>query len=264
VRNANKILLEREDWDMLGNLAEVPSFAFTRPKEVKLDDIKRENQGSIGSCQGNSITSCLERLANVEGTHYADYKGGVQLSRIYAYLASQKLDGLLGGDNGSTISSGVKVALRSVPTEANVPYPSPARYPGKARRDEILSWWDRTTPFKAKSTWRVSSDVDAVMDFIGGGGAINMAILWYRGIIPRDRVVRSYRPPGRTGGHAVAILGYTEDGLLRFMNSHGDGEFRVTPKAFKQMMAHRWTAAIGIKGSEKPDPVDWIEESPLW
>ena len=259
MRNANKVLLEREDRTWLDELCAVPSFQFARPAEVTLDDIKRENQGSIGSCQGNSITSCLERLSNVEGS-----RKGTQLSRIYAYLASQKLDGLLGGDNGSTISSGVKVALRSVPTEANVPYPSPARYPGKARRDEILSWWDRTTPFKAKSTWRVSDDVDAVMDFIGGGGAINIGILWYGGIIPRDRVVRSYRPPGRTGGHAVAILGYTEDGLLRFMNSHGDGEFRVTPRAFKQMMAHRWTAAIGIKGSEKPDPVDWIEESPLW
>jgi hypothetical protein len=259
VRNANKILLEQEDRDMIGNLADVPSFAFARPQEVKLDDIKRENQGSIGSCQGNSITSCLERLANVGGVHK-----GVQLSRIYAYLASQKLDGLLGGDSGSTITSGVKVALRSIPTEANVPYPSPARYPGKARRGEILSWWDRQTPFRAKSTWRVSNDVDAVMDFIGGGGAINIGILWYGGIIPRDRVVRSYRPPRRTGGHAVAILGYTKDGLLRFMNSHGDGEFRVTPNAFKQMMGYRWTAAIGIKGSEKADPVDWIEESPLW
>ena len=259
MRNANKVLLEREDRTWLDELCAVPSFQFARPAEVTLDDIKRENQGSIGSCQGNSITSCVERLLNVGKT----YKG-TQLSRIYAYLASQKMDGLLGRDVGSTISGGVKVALKGFPTESNVPYPSPARYPGAARRDEILTSFGKQTPFRAVSTWRVSDNVDATFDFIGGGGAVNIGILWYSGIIPRDRVVRKFRPPSRSGGHAVAILGYTKNGLFRFMNSHGDGEFLVTPEAFRSMIRHSWTAAIGVKGTVEPEPVNWLEESPLW
>jgi hypothetical protein len=264
VKNANTIQLEREDRAFLDSLPALPRLygqGLSRPDEVTLDDIKRENQGSIGSCQGNAITSCIERLLTVGGEHK-----GTQLSRIYAYLASQQLDGLLGRDVGSTISSGIKVSLRGVPTEQAVPYPSPARYPGRARRDDILEAWlaERTFPYSASSTWKVPFDVEAVKDFIAGGGAISIGILWYSGIIPRNRVVRTFRPPSRSGGHAVAILGYARNGNLRFMNSHGDGQFEVTPDAFRGMMRHSWTAAVGIKGSVDPHPVDWVEESPLW
>jgi hypothetical protein len=261
--NNFEVRLELEDRLFLASRPHVEAglyASFARPAEVTLDDIKHENQGAMGSCQGNEITSCVERLLNVAGKHK-----GIQLSRIYAYLASQKLDNLLGSDRGSTISSGVKVALKGIPPEARVPYPNPVQYPNRTKQRNILaSFEEEDREYSAISTWKVPHDVDLCMDFVGGGGAISVGISWYKGIIPRDRIVRQFRPPRNSGGHAIAFLGYTVDGLLRFMNSHGDGGFFVTPQAWLMMLTHQWTAAVGLLGTNEPEPVDWLNDSPLF
>jgi hypothetical protein len=250
----NDCRLDLEDRDMLTALEPIPeSFAtYSRPDEVLLDWHRMENQGPIGSCQGNSITSCLERLQHVRGGPV------VELSRIFGYLATQRVDGLLGSDRGSTVSGGVKIALtHGCPPESLTGYPR--QYPAARERTAILSQanYDAGQPYKAVSSWKVPMDIEATMNFIGGGGAINLGISWYRGIIPSDRVVKNFRPPSSTGGHAVAVLGYTREGNLRVANSHADGEFEITQSAWLQMLSHRWTAAIGIVGTPDPEPVDW-------
>jgi hypothetical protein len=249
----NDCRLDLEDRDMLTALEPIPeSFAtYSRPDEVLLDWHRMENQGPIGSCRGNSLTSILERLQHVQGK-------SVQLSRIFAYLATQRIDGLLGSDRGSTITGGIKLALQhGVPLEDLTGYPR--QYPNARDRAAILSAanYKAGEPFKAMSQWRVPEDIEACMNFIGGGGGIDLGFAWYRGIIPADRVIRDYNPPSNAGGHAVAILGYSRDGLLKGANSHADGEFEVTDRAWVKILRHRRTACVGLVGTPDPEPVDW-------
>lgn len=252
---------EKEDYDFLNSLPKAPMNtaawqAFSRPEEITIEWHHTEDQGAVGSCQGNSISSCLERVALVRGEQ-------VQLSRMFAYLASQKIDGFLGADNGSTIAGGVKMALDvGCPPESLTGYVG--RYPNRTERAKILSPenYEAAAPYKALSAWRCDSDVEAIADWIAGGGAINFGIRWHGGVIPADRIVRSYRP-GR-GGHAMAILGYTKDLDLRAVNSHGDGPYIITKAAWKQMCAYDYTVAIGIMGNKTAQPIDWFKDSPYF
>ena len=255
----NEIRLENEDRNYLAALPELPrafSQAVSRPESISVDWHQTENQGRIGSCQGNALTSCLERLIFVRTGSRSDV---VQLSRIFAYIATQKIDGLLGRDQGSTISGGVKLALKhGVPPESMTGYPS--RYPNSSDRSRILaeSNYRAGLDYRAVRSWKVSDNIEDAKDFIAGGGAISFGIK-YNGI-PRNRIISSFIP-GR-GGHAMAALGYKANGNITCVNSHGDGEFEITPMAWGQMVRHSWSAFIGLMGHNKPEPVDWYSENP--
>jgi len=255
--------LELEDRDLLSRLPELPVefLTYSRPAEVGVEWHKTENQGRIGSCQGNDLTSCAERLQFVRTL---DKSKVVQLSRIFAYLATQKIDGLLGrGDVGSTITGGVKLLLTSgVPPESLTSYPS--SYPGSGAIQRVLSKenYDAGEPYKAVSTWKVPEDPDESMNFIGGGGAISIGIAYYSGLIPANRIVSRFTPPRRSGGHAMAVLGYTKSGNLVAVNSHGDGRYEITPDAWRSIVRHQRSACVGLVGTSEPTPVDWISASP--
>jgi hypothetical protein len=257
----NSYNFEREDRKYLRNLPQIPMqdprwMRFSRPVEVTIDWHKEEDQLQIGSCQGNGLSSVIERLAFVVGKK-------VQLSRIFAYLATQKIDGLLGSDSGSTISGGAKLATTvGCPLESATGYPR--TYPGKAERDRILSAanYKAAGEYKALSAWQVTRNHDELLDFIGGGGGVSFGIRYGAATIPSDRVIRRFYP-GR-GGHAMCILGYTKDGDLRAVNSHGDGAYLITPAAWSQMLADSWTSAIGLMGTKEPVPIDWYANSPYY
>lgn len=258
-------------WDLenteqlYGEAGEIPQafHSFARPEKVDPRPWhKIENQGPMGSCQGHSISSCVEAL-------YYVATGGetIQLSRGYAYLATQKIDGLLGRDRGSTISGGVKVAQAGIPTEEAFPYPNPVSYSLLHRKfppnQEVLR---DAGQYAIKSTVRIRSHQDAV-EWIGGGGAINIGIRWPVNLSNGARVT-SFTGRGR-GGHAIAILGYLPNGDLIVANSHSTrygqaGWFFFTPRAFGQMLSSSYTACIGVSDMPAAEPrkVDWIEESP--
>lgn len=257
--------LEREDRELLTGLPDLPySFrTYGRPDEIRVDWHKTENQGRMGSCRGHSGTSGLERLQLVK--HRGDASQVKQLSEIFFYLATQKIDGLLGRDVGSTISGGLKLVLGTgCPEEALTGYPT--SYPDRGDRSRILSRgnYEAGDPFKAKSAWKVPEDPEEAMNFIGGGGVIDFGVSFWQGMIPRDRVVRSFRPPSRTGGHAMVALGYTREGNLEAVNSHGDGPYLITPDGWRQMVRHQRSAFVGYIGSDEPEPVDWLSQSPYF
>ena len=255
---------EKEDHAFLNALSEVPMATkawseFSRPAEIGVEWHRTEDQGQIGSCQGNGLSSVLERLAFVRGEK-------VQLSRIFAYLATQKIDGLLGADNGSTIAGGCKLATEvGCCLESNTGYPR--GYPGQSERARILSSanYAASAPYKALSAWKVPQDHEQVLDFIAGGGGITFGIRWYDGFIPKDRIVRSYRSGYGSGGHAMCVLGYDKDKNLRALNSWGDGLYLITPQAWKQMFDSRQNVAIGLMGNHDATPnVDWYKNSPYY
>lgn len=233
---------------------------FAKPSEIDPRKWHRiESQGAIGACQGNCLASCLERL-------YWVATGGevTQFSRIFAYLATQKRDGLLGSDRGSTIAGGVEVAAQhGLPFEEQVPYPNPARYPSRSDINRILSAknYEAGQPYKIRSQVAIRSYEDCI-DWLAGGGAVSIGIAWPVQL-DRNATVNSFGGGGR-GGHAIAILGYLRNGNLVVANSHSErygdsGWFYVTPSAFGQMLRHRYTACYGLSdmGQPKPRRVDF-------
>lgn len=262
---ANKCRLDLEDRQFLTALPEVSYDtaawrAFSRPAEVDIKWHRTENQGSIGSCQGHDLSSILERIQYARGVT-------VQLSEIFAYLGTQKIDGLLYSDSGSTISGGGKLATTvGVPEEALTGYPR--SYPNRDAINKILSKanYDAAAKYKASSIWRVTDDHDRTLDFIGGGGGISFGISWYRGLIPKDRIVRDFNPSRFSilGGHAMCAIGYNRDGDLRAANSHADGEYIITAAAWLKMLRHRNTAMVGLAGNPEAAPVDWYKNSPYF
>lgn len=267
-RPLNTCRLELEDRELLAGLRDVPRAfkSFARPASVGLEWHHTENQGQLGSCQGNDLASCGERLAWVAGG------ARLQLSRIFAYLATQKIDGLLGADRGSTISGGAKlITTVGLPLEDLTGYPS--RYPDVNQRRAILSDanYAAAAAHMAASTWRVPAEPDEARNWIGGGGAISLGIRWPG--MPAGRVFRRFT--GGRGGHAIAVLGYDSlDGVagidlrpgephLAVVNSHGDGPFAITDDAWVQMHRDSYTAAVGLAGDAEPAPrkvrihLDW-------
>ncbi len=262
----NNCRLDLEDREFLNALPEMPMQsaawrAFVRPAAVDVTWHRTENQGQIGSCQGHALTSVLERVI------FASSGGATkkQLSEIFAYLATQKIDGLLYSDNGSTITGGGKVGMEiGAPDDAVTGYPR--SYPNRTTIAQILSPenYKLALENRAKALWRVSDVFEETLNFIGGGGGISFGISWYEGLIPRDRIVRAFEPNKYRvlGGHAMAVLGYTANGELLAANSHADGIYTITEKAWIQMVRARQTAAIGLRGDPKPEPIDWYNNSP--
>lgn len=255
---------EKEDHGFLAALPDIPMKtaeweALKRPDKIDTDWHKPENQGQIGSCQGNSVTSTLERLMFVRGEK-------VQLSRIFAYLATQRIDGLLGSDEGSTITGGCKLAVETgCCLESATGYPK--QYPSHTERDKVLATanYSAAAAYKAASVWRVPTEHEKILDFIAGGGGINFGIRWYSGFIPADRLVKSYNPRSISGGHAMCVLGYDQEQNLIAFNSWGDGSYKITPTAWKQMFSYNNNVAIGLMGNKDAKPnIDWHHNSPYY
>lgn len=257
--------IEKEDREFLRDTA--TDFRVVRGNYEAPDEIdprpwhKIENQGSMGSCQGHALSSVCEMAY-----HIAMGKV-VHFSRMFAYIATQKIDGIR-GDRGSTISGGLKCAMQyGLPPEEAMPYPSPVRYSTNIPQ----SAFDAAQPFKIRShAWCES--YDDVFDFLSSGqGGVEIGISW-GGVNPNSEgVVESFRP-GR-GGHAVAYLGYSlrkdsrNRNYLWMGNSHGlgwgiNGWAEVSPNAVDAMCRHNFTAMVGMSDLSTPEPrhVDWVKK----
>lgn len=223
-----------EDLPMLppmGDFEPVTEFPFYRkPSEW----LKIEHQGSMGSCQGHSLSSC------VEVSYYYETGETVQLSRMYAYIKSQFLDGIT-SDRGSTISAGGKVATRyGVPPEEVWPYT------GRYSRKIPMGANEKAAPYKVAQAVRLDS-YDDVMTFLRAGlGAINIGVRWGR------------------GGHAVCITEEYGDGGVKVANSWGEnwgdsGWLKWTESELKTKMRESYTRAVGITDMVNIEPreVQW-------
>ena len=237
---------------------------FSAPEEIDPRPWHRiEMQGSMGSCQGHALSSVCE-LAY----HIATGKV-IQFSPLFAYYATQQLDGLLGRDVGSTIEGGARLAKQHglCPLEA-MPYPNPVRYTGRIP----ASAWPAAEPFKIRSHAVCRSYVDVYEYLATGQGGVEIGIAWSSSLEPVRGVIEQYRP-GR-GGHAVALLGYSrrKDSqgrkYLWLANSWdtswgNSGWAEVAPRAIEEMLAHPQTVMIGLSDLTTPTPrlVHWHERS---
>lgn len=261
-------LIEKEDREWLRSYATpmrlMADIDFAAPEEIDPRPWHRiENQGSMGSCQGHALSSVCEyafRIATGKTT---------QFSPLFGYYATQKIDGLLGRDVGSTIAGGVKCAMQygCCPLEV-MPYPSPVRYTGQIPQEA----WPAAEPFKIRSHAVCNNYADVFNYLASGQGGVEIGISWGSGM--QGAVIERFSPGG--GGHAVCFLGYSRRkdsqgrNYLWKANSWGrdwgnQGWAEVAPMAVDQMGAHQYTVMIGMSDLSVPRPrnVNWLENPVL-
>lgn len=231
-----------------------------------------EDQGSMGSCQGHALSTCLEWC------HYVATQGQyLQLSRLFAYLGSQKMSNIV-GDSGSTLQGGARLAKEyGICPEAQYPYPKPVVYPRGGYKAIPDSLWAAAAPYKIKSASWIEQEPDAKTFLASGAGLINIGIAWGSAMTPNSQGIISRFAPGG-GGHAVVIGGYVPDAAVGKPTDQGyyyllhnswskrwgmDGWAYVTPTAVRQMLQHRFTYFVGLSDMSevRPRSVDFIKES---
>jgi len=158
--------------------------------------IRVENQKSMGSCAGHSLSSNLEWLYCISTQGQV-----VQLSRMAGYILAQDRDGIR-TDSGSVVSSGFKVAFETgLPEESLWPYPSSYN-----RTKPGNDWQRNAEKYRIAKAVNITS-WDQWKTWLGSGqGGIHTGISW--GNSMNKAVVDSFSPGG--GGHSIAALGLSE------------------------------------------------------
>ena len=225
--------------------------------EVKIDPrqvMKIENQGSVGSCQGHALSSCVELCYYIATGDLTR-----QLSRAMGYYETQRIDGIT-SDRGSTISGGIKLA-----TTKGICREELWKYSGRYDSRRPSNWAEieaDAAQHKVGQSYRMAS-YDGVRTFLGSGqGGISIGISW-GGEVDRP-IVNSFSGSGG-GGHAIALLGLSERAdssgrpFVWMLNSWGanwgnGGWAEWAPSAVEQMLRHRFTACFGISDMPNVKP----------
>lgn len=268
-------LEQRDELAAMSPAFTLRSGTFPEPERVDTRPILiTEDQGSMGSCQGHALSTCMEWC------HYVatggEYK---QLSRLFAYLGSQKQDNII-GDNGSTLHGGAKLATGyGVCAESIYPYPDPVRYPGGGYRNIPETAWQAALVHKLKTVQWITEEPQVKTWLAAGAGLVEIGIAWGQAMTPDARgCISSFRAGG--GGHAVVIGGYVPDAAAGVASGDGhwyllhnswsrrwgmQGWAYVSPKAVRQMLEHRFTTFVGLSDMEavKPRSVDFTKESAI-
>ena len=263
-----------ENRDEIANTATPMLFTmrdFQAPEEIDPRPLVRhDDQGNMGSCGGFGNTNSGELLW---AYHTGSMSNDRQFSPLFSYLEAQRLDGLIGRDAGSTISSGVKISKEVGYLELKyLPYRTP--YPANARSvvtDEMRKQASGVKGFSVKShAWLES--YDQIFQYLASqSGAVYVGTIWNDSFYSRNKVLESVNLRNG-GGHAYAFLGYSKrvDSKGRKyiwrLNSHAsDSWTEIAPSVIDALCQHQYTSIVGISDLTTPGPrkVKWIESRPL-
>lgn len=227
--------------------------------EVQEDHSFICNGIAVHNCQGQSLADALEYV------HVMAHGEEIQISRSFAYLASQEFDGLLGRDAGSTLQGGSKAAERGLPLESlfayDVNYRSAlSKY--RSQKNDILNG----PLFKLRGRVNLES-YDACYNWLASwSGVIQIGIDWSVRL-RNGWEIHEYRPGGG-GGHAILLCGYLPingENWILLKNSHStqwgkDGWAVVKPSAIDQMCRARWSSIVGrsdmVAPTVRPERLD--------
>lgn len=217
---------------------------YAAPRAISYPWLRIENQGQQGACQGFALSSAGEVC------HYIATQGKViQFSPQWCYIESQRLDGLLGQDRGSTLNSGLKVAMQLGLCREEL-WPYPGKYqtaPPKGRQACLAD----AAGFKLKKGIRLRN-AQQVKDWIAGG----VGAAWCG------------RRKGWGGGHATLFAELDEKGNFVEVNSWGKtwgngGRATHTFQAVQSWFSDAYTVFVGVSDMETiaVRPVDFSKES---
>ena len=233
-------------------------------KEITLDPRKAmrvENQQSLGSCQGHSISSVCEWCYVIESGGNTD----LQLSRAYGYYETQRLDGI-SGDKGSTIDGGVRLAMEYGICEESLWQYQSVYNPARPRPIEELR--ANAAKYKIGNKYNLKS-YEAIRTFLGSGqGAVHLGIMWNSSV--DTALVNSYSQ-SRGGGHAIGLYSLSERKdaqgrpYLWMMNSWGKnwgngGWSEWAPVAVELMLRTQFSTFIGLSDMPSVKPREWTLE----
>lgn len=253
----------RSDLEVPGLLKATALKAFRAPSSVPdlIDPttwLKIEDQQQTSSCVGHAGSSAAEVV------YWFATKGQeIQLSRWWAYITAQRIDGLEGRDQGAMISGVVQALEKSgICLEELCKFTGQyfSKLPAEAAPDA-------ETRQVMKHVQIESSQ--AAVDWIGGGmGAVIVGVPCGDKMMNVKDTLDTVDEGG--GGHALAVVGYNlKAQKLRIPGSWGTqyankGSFWVTFKGFDRWCAQTRNGRSevwGITNMETPEPqeLDWLE-----
>ena len=242
---------------------------YDAPEEIDpRGKIRHDKQFDMGSCQGFSLTNSGEYIGTMlQG--WTGFRDEFQFSQLFAYLETQRIDGLLGRDAGSTIAGGLKVAREiGFLLLSELPYRTP--YPNNARTLVTDSMRAKAGALKIGShSWLTS--YDGIFNYLASGvGAVHTGTVWNNsfyataGVLERISLVNG-------GGHATCWAGYSKRkdsrgrNYLWRMNSHNDSWTELAPSVIDAICSHQHTSIVGISDLSVPQPrrIDFSKTSIL-
>jgi hypothetical protein len=267
LENRQEIAESSIDAVMLSS-GELPERVDPRTSPLAKDGwLKVEDQSAMGSCQGNALSETLEYCWGLAT------KRVIQLSRCFAYIASQMEDNIK-GDSGSTLSGGTKAAKKGICLESIAPYPT--HYPGWGYITEEMN--KGRADFRLNSSTVINS-ADQTRAYIGSLiGIVQIGVAWNSSMTPDSRGCITRWSSANAGGHSVCLAGYVPDADVGVKTSRGwwlllknswgqrwgvNGYSYLHPDVADSMLTHQWTTFLGRSDMTIPGPrnIDWIQEN---
>lgn len=242
---------------------------YAAPEEIDpRGKIRHDKQFDMGSCAGFSLTNNGEYIGTIlQG--WSDYKDAFQFSQLFAYLETQRIDGLIGRDAGSTIAGGLKVAreIGFLPL-SELPYRTP--YPNNARTLITDAMRAKAGALKIGShSWLTS--YDGIFNYLASGvGSVHTGTVWNNSFYATGGVLERISL-ANGGGHATCWAGYSKRKdsrgrkYLWRMNSHNDSWTEMAPSVIDALCSHQYTSIVGMSDLSVPKPrkIDFTRTSIL-
>jgi C1A family cysteine protease len=233
---------------------QVRNILFGAPAELLTDDIiQTENQSVQSSCCGHGGTAGLEASYWIKEGQQPGKKP-IQFNRQFLYIESQKLCGMFGRDQGSTISATVKAAMQGgCCLEDTAPYTG--RYVTKFSQ----ACYTEAAKYKLQSH-SVLKSYEAVLNYQQTGlGGIVIGVAWTNALANSSGSIQLRDVQGRGGGHCVCLFGYDKNGRIRLHNSHGtqwgdNGHAWVDPEAVDYWCKNPNCEVIGVSDLSGVEP----------
>ena len=177
-----------------------------------------KNQGSIGSCTGNSIAGATEFAFRKDGKKTDD------LSRLFIYYQERASEGTISQDSGAQIRDGIKaIATYGIPPESVWPYDT-----AKFTKKPSVKAYKAAVPNKVTKYLRVVTK-DDMLNALASGYTFVLGFTVYESFeseeVAKTGVVPMPSPDEKSlGGHAVYCVGYDLDkNVFIVANSWGTG-----------------------------------------